>query len=241
MDAGHPRELGDPLRLVGAELAHHGGQQRGWQIERIERQLVERARRPATRGRGAKDSPGRPAPSRARARTSRRRWPGPPPPTAPVRRTARAAARRAGRAPRRAARCRAAATWILPASSAPQVTRAAELPATSAIPLIVAQRGAGSATRSSAGVQRKVYQSGQPPRGLQTSTPTVAAAMAIAMPASDPARGGGSPGPTPRKSAAVGTMSAAADTRMASCQLSQSPTDTPTAGGVIPRPRLLIR
>ena len=75
------------------------------------------------------------------------------------------------------------ATWILPASSAPQVTSAAELPATSAMPLIVAQRGAGSVTSSSAGVQRKVYQSGQPPRGLQTSTPTVAAAIAIATPA----------------------------------------------------------
>ncbi len=36
-------------------------------------------------------------------------------------------------------------------------------------------------------------------------------------------------------------MSAAAETTIASCQLSQRPTDTPPAGGVIPRPRLLIR
>ena len=36
-------------------------------------------------------------------------------------------------------------------------------------------------------------------------------------------------------------MSAAAETRMARCQLSQSPTETPPAGGVMPRPRLLMR
>ena len=48
-------------------------------------------------------------------------------------------------------------------------------------------------------------------------------------------------GPSPRKRAALGTISAEADTRSASCQLSQSPTETPSAGGVMPRPRLLIR
>ena len=45
----------------------------------------------------------------------------------------------------------------------------------------------------------------------------------------------------PRKSAAVGTMSAEAETISARCQLNQSPIDTPSAGGVMPRPRLLIR
>ena len=74
------------------------------------------------------------------------------------------------------------ATWIFPDSSAPQVTSAAALPATSAMPVIVAHRGAGNVTSNSAGVQRKVYQSGHPPRGLHTSTPTVVAATAIATP-----------------------------------------------------------
>ena len=45
------------------------------------------------------------------------------------------------------------------------------------------QRGAGRVTSRSAGVQRKVYQSGQPPRGLQTSTPMIVAAKAMPTPA----------------------------------------------------------
>ena len=77
------------------------------------------------------------------------------------------------------------ATWTLPASSAPHVTSAAELPATSAIPPMTAHRGAGRVTSSSAGVHRKVYQSGHPPRGLQTSTPIKAAAKAMATPPPD--------------------------------------------------------
>jgi hypothetical protein len=132
------------------------------------------------------------------------------------------------------------ATWICPVSSAPQVTRAAALPATSAMPLMVAQRGADIATRKSAGVQRKVYQSGQPPLGLQTSTPIVVAPRAIATP--DAIRAGGArSAEDPRNSAAVGTMSAVDERRMAKCQPSQSGTDTPPAGGVMPRPRLLMR
>jgi hypothetical protein len=143
-----------------------------------------------------------------------------------------------GSFPRRAtSRC---ATWIRPASSAPQVTSAEALPATSAMPVIVAQRGAGSVTSRSAGVQRNVYQPGQPPRGLQTATPMTDAASAMPTPAAMwPQRRRSRA--VPRKSAAVGTMSAAAATISASCQLSHSPIETPSAGGVMPRPRLLIR
>src|SRR5688572_16292314 len=108
------------------------------------------------------------------------------------------------------------------------------------MPLMVAQRGAGIATRKSAGVQRKVYQSGHPPRGLHTRTPTVVAAKAIATPAMMRAAEGLAVS-GPRNRAAVGTMSAAEESRMAKCQPSQSGTETPPAGGVMPRPRLLIR
>jgi hypothetical protein len=95
-------------------------------------------------------------------------------------------------------------------------------------------------TRNSAGVQRKVYQSGHPPLGLQTSTPMVVAARAMATPAA--IRPGDAVSPSdPRNSAAVGTISAAEESRMARCQPSQSGTETPPAGGVIPRPRLLIK
>ncbi len=98
--------------------------------------------------------------------------------TASPKRSSSGRASGSGSSPRRAmSRC---ATCTRPASSAPQVTSADELPATSAMPVIVAQRGAGSVTSSSAGVQRKVYQSGQPPRGLHTTTPMIAAANAIA-------------------------------------------------------------
>ena len=37
----HARDLRDPLRLVRIELAHHGGQKRQRQIERVERQLFD--------------------------------------------------------------------------------------------------------------------------------------------------------------------------------------------------------
>src|SRR6185437_7681506 len=123
---------------------------------------------------------------------------------------------------------------------APQVTNAEELPATNAIPVIAAHLGAGSVTSRRAGVQRKVYQSGHPPRGLHTRTPMTEAAKAMATP---PAirRAPVVSGPSPRKSAAVGTISAETDTRRASCHVSQRPTETPSAGGVIPRPRLLMR
>src|SRR6476661_1629735 len=132
------------------------------------------------------------------------------------------------------------ATCTRPASSAPQVTSAAELPATSAIPVMVAQRGPRSVTSRRDGVHRKVYQSGQPPRGLQTSTPMTEAAKAIATPRAMCPQPFGS-ADEPRNRAAVGTMSAAAETISASCQLNQRPIGTPSAGGVIPRPRLLIR
>ena len=107
---------------------------------------------------------------------------------------------------------------------------------------MTAQRGPGSVTSSSAGVQRNVYQSGQPPRGLHTSVPITEAASAMATPAAmcHHPRCSWSAA-VPRNSAAVGTMSAAAETMSASCQLSHSPMDTPSAGGVMPRPRLLMR
>ena len=109
------------------------------------------------------------------------------------------------------------------------------------MPVMAAQRGPGSVTSSSAGVQRNVYQSGHPPRGLQTSTPITDAASAIATPAAMCPQAPWCSAARPRNSAAVGTMSAAAETMSASCQLSQSPIDTPSAGGVMPRPRLLMR
>src|SRR4029078_11968468 len=80
-----------------------------------------------------------------------------------AKRSSSGTARGSGSSPRRATS--RWATWFRPDSSPPQVTSAAELPATRAIPLIVAQRGAGSVTSNSAGVQRNVYQSGQAPRG----------------------------------------------------------------------------
>ena len=165
----------------------------------------------------------RAAPERVHLRApSRRRAPG-----GPARRSARAAERPADRARCRAARRPAAATWTRPASSAPQVTSADELPATSAMPVMAAQRGAG---------QRHEQQRRRPEERVPVRPPAARAPDQHADRPTPPTRSrtpaamrrhrGRLSALGPRNSAAVGTISAEAETMSARCQLKPEPDRT---------------
>src|SRR5439155_839585 len=72
-----------------------------------------------------------------------------------------------------------------PSTAAPQVTSAAAVPATVAMPLTAQRLGAGTTTPTSAGSQTNVYHSGQAPYGCHSQRP--ASSTTSPSTASDPA------------------------------------------------------
>ena len=159
MHARHPRHLGDP-QAVDLRADPAPWWRAATAADRANPASAHRSSAPPpAHRRAAPDIPDRPGPSRARARTSPRRWWAPSRRrTCSPKRSSSGTASGSGSAPSRAtSRC---ATWILPPISAPQVTSAAELPATSAMPPIAAQRGAGRHDQQ----QRRGPQEGVPVR-----------------------------------------------------------------------------
>src|SRR2546428_1993729 len=91
---------------------------------------------------------------------------------------------RATASPSRPKRCASRiASEIRPSTAAPQVTSAAAVPATVAIPPSAQRRGAGTITPTSAGSQPKVYQPGHAPYGCHSHSPAAPATAPPAHPA----------------------------------------------------------
>src|SRR5213083_2933071 len=122
-----------------------------------------------------------------------------------------------------------------PSTAAPQVTSAAAVPATVAIPRTAQRRGAGTSTPISAGSHTNVYQSGQAPYGLHSHNPASAATAAHTH-AAGRVHGTRCGSLAPRTSAAAASTSATA----ASHDIHNA-NPTPPAGGAMPRPRYRTR
>src|SRR5712692_3869209 len=123
-----------------------------------------------------------------------------------------------------------------PSTAAPQVTRAAAVPATVAMPRTAQRRGAGTMTPASAGSHTKVYQSGHAPYGLHSHSPASAATAAHPH-AAGRVHGMRSGSFGPRTNAAAASTSAIAAVATAVSHDIHNAKPTPPAGGAMPRPR----
>src|SRR2546428_8334144 len=130
---------------------------------------------------------------------------------------------RATASPSRPKRCASRiASEIRPSTAAPQVTSAAAVPATVAIPPSAQRRGAGTITPASAGSHTKVYHPGHAPYGCHSHKPAAPASTAHAQ-AVGIVHGTRRGSASPRTSAAPSSTSAMLTRARAAFQESHKP------------------